>query len=73
MTEPSFNEMCNRAAAELPEGYEIEISLERGSGSIRLFDFFGNKRDFEIDGPFHGTLTAAIERAKEVAPTGEHP
>src|ERR1700730_4579565 len=35
---PGFNELVNRAAGDLPPGWEIVLRVENGYGGVELFD-----------------------------------
>lgn len=54
-----------RAAAELPVGYELRIELERDAGSVRLFDDMSEEIEIDADGPFSDQINSAIEAAME--------
>lgn len=60
---PSLEKVINDAAAKLPDGWTIEISIARGSEGIRLEGPNGNGV------PFDGTKTLAyaIQKAAERA------
>lgn len=47
----SMQEICNAVCEGLPEGYRIDIELERNSGTVRLFDPEGDEQtpDFCVD------------------------
>ncbi len=52
-----------RACGELPDGYEIELALERGAGTVRLIDLDGHPTDdFSGDG-FVDYINSAIDAA----------
>jgi hypothetical protein len=54
----------NRAARELPEGYELSIELERGAGTVRLYPHKGEPmHDFEAE-TFSGQINQAIDAAR---------
>lgn len=61
----TLEEEINRAAAELPEDWIIEICVEHGSGCLTLYDCTGNNCGFQADGPLVEQVTQAIEFAKE--------
>jgi hypothetical protein len=59
-----------RAAEQLPDGYEISIELERGSGVVRLFvpplgDDEGGEVKSDWDCDFADSINAALEHAIE--------
>ena len=59
----------NDAATRLPDGWQIDIELECGAGTVYLLDPFGDLIDFDEDSePFHEKIQAAIRRAIELAP-----
>lgn len=45
-----LGEAIERAARLLPDGYEILVRIERGSGIVELYDDEGNKPDSFVDG-----------------------
>jgi hypothetical protein len=61
------------AAGDLPEGYLMEIGIERGAGWVDLTDENGEKIDFDEDTDsgmtqrIRNSTAAAIEHAKEHA------
>jgi hypothetical protein len=63
---PVYNtDPVQRACGDLPEGWEIEISLELGSGSVYLIDPTGERIDIEhggecFDWAIHEAIDAAI-------------
>lgn len=53
-----------RAARDLPEGWELTINLERGAGWVEWTNDEGNTMGIEADGePFHQQINAAIDAA----------
>lgn len=56
-----------RAAGELPDGYEIHLEVERGAGTVRLYDPSGD----EVDGIEGDTIADEIIEAISIA-KGEH-
>ena len=46
MTEPKLIDVFNNAAKNLPEGFRIEIVIEKNGGSVSLLDPDGNDHDF---------------------------
>lgn len=66
-----FDEEClktgqqmQRAAGELPDGYEVVISLENGAGTVHLLDEFGDQVELDDD---HDGIASEIEEAIETA------
>lgn len=58
-----------RACAELPEGWQVQLDLEQGSGTVSVYDPHLNVVQFEpedCDG-FSYRVTGAIEQAKALA------
>lgn len=53
----------NRAARDLPEGWEIRIDLERGAGAVFLIDPDGNETMSEGGELFSDQINAAIDAA----------
>ena len=62
--ELSIGKAINRAARDLPEGWEIRIYLERYAGVVFLVDPDGNETMSENDGLFSDQISAAIDAAK---------
>lgn len=61
-----------RAARDLPEGYELTINLERGAGWVEWTNDQGNTMGIEADGePFHQQINSAIESAIKEAGNGD--
>lgn len=58
-----------RAAAELPDGYEIEITVERGAGSVYLHhpDGMSIGMDVDADNRIAAEINAAVDDAVESA------
>lgn len=56
-----------RAAAELPEGCDLHIDIERGAGTVRLYlpNSDASKSDFEGHDTFAGEINAATDWAIE--------
>lgn len=54
----------NRAARDLPEGWEIRIDLERGAGAVHLTDPEGKETMIDGSGElFSDQINAAIDAA----------
>ncbi|MDN7671295.1 hypothetical protein QZM22_01855 [Burkholderia oklahomensis] len=58
-----------RACEELPEGYEIEIMLERDAGTVDVCGPDGGRLDVDFDGTtfdwrVHAAIDAAIDAAR---------
>ncbi|HIH2745011.1 TPA: hypothetical protein ACYLN4_000680 [Burkholderia lata] len=64
---PIYNtDPVQRACGELPEGWEIRISLENGAGTIDVYDPNGNNIDFESDADhFDWRIHEAVDTALE--------
>lgn len=60
----------NRAAEELPEGYEISIDIERGAGIVELWDGEGDSRIIDSGEPFYAQINEAIDSAINAAAQG---
>lgn len=60
-----IGEEVQRAAADLPDGYEIEIHVEKGYGGVKLIDPDYKEHSFDdtVDGLSH-CITQAIEFAR---------
>ncbi|WP_244118703.1 hypothetical protein [Burkholderia gladioli] len=54
-----------RAAAELPHEYQLCIRLERGAGTVDVFDARGGALDFDCGG--HESMTDKISAATDAA------
>lgn len=62
--ELSIGKAINRAARDLPEGWEIRIDLERGAGVVHLTDPEGNETMIDGSGElFSDQINAAIDAA----------
>jgi hypothetical protein len=46
----SLEELANAACEHLPDGWELELKLERGSGGVTLFDPCGTDPEISFDG-----------------------
>lgn len=68
-----FYAACQRAAAELPFGYEIRVCLESGSGTVELCDPDGNvtHMDEDADDRLTAEVNAAIDAALALPAQGE--
>lgn len=68
------NDLMNLLAKELPEGYSIEVSVERGAGCVHLWlpDMDDEYECIHVDS-VETSMLLALKRAKELAsnPTGE--
>ncbi|WP_186214671.1 hypothetical protein [Burkholderia gladioli] len=66
---PIYNDdPVQRACGELPEGWEIRISLEKDAGTIDVYDSDGNNIDFQSDADhFDWRIHEAIDTALECA------
>ena len=62
--ELSIGKAINRAARDLPEGWEIRIDLERHAGVVFLIDPNGNETMSEGGELFSDQINAAIDAAK---------
>ena len=63
--ELSIGKAINRAARDLPEGWEIRIDLERGAGVVHLTDPEGNETMIDGSGElFSDQINAAIDAAR---------
>ena len=62
--ELSIGKAINRAARDLPEGWEIRIDLERGAGVVHLTDPDGNETMSEGGELFSDQINAAIDAAR---------
>ena len=57
-----------KLAGELPDGYLVELNIERGSAWVRLYLDGDRHEDIELDDSTMGArLLAALDRAKELA------
>lgn len=61
----SLEENINRAAAELPEGWIIEINVERGAGWVSLYDNEGMSVVICEDGTLSEQVSDAIDYARK--------
>lgn len=69
--ETSIGKAVNRAARDLPEGWEIRIDLERHAGVVHLIDPEGNETMIEGNGElFSDQISAAIDAASSQAKKG---
>lgn len=62
--ELSIGKAINRAARDLPEGWEIRIDLERHAGVVFLIDPDGNETMSEGGELFSDQINAAIDAAR---------
>jgi hypothetical protein len=62
-----FDDAANRAATELPEGWEIRISISLHGGGVDVVDPDGAKTDEHLEGPnaFAGAVVSCLEYAIE--------
>ncbi|MBP0714864.1 hypothetical protein ABXK61_16285 [Burkholderia sola] len=69
---PVYNtDPVQRACAELPDGYEIEILLERDAGTVDVCGPDGSRLDADFDeDTFDWKIHAAIDAAIDAARTG---
>ena len=68
--ELSIGKAINRAARDLPEGWEIRIDLERHAGVVFLIDPNGNETMSENGELFSDQINAAIAAARAQAKEG---
>lgn len=69
--ETSIGKAVNRAARDLPEGWEIRIDLERHAGVVHLIDPEGNETMIEGNGElFSDQISAAIDAASSQSKEG---
>lgn len=56
-----------RGAAELPDGWEVEITVERGAASVYLRDDDGETKAIDVDAGYRlpAEINAAIDAARE--------
>ena len=64
----TFNDLCNRAARDLPDGWRLVVELEQGSGTVELYDRHGEKFDFYFDEGIDEAVIEALEFAKQKGP-----
>lgn len=64
MTAPNLRNAIENAARTLPDGFRIEIVIEKNSGSVSLLDPDGNDHDFPSN---RECLTDEINDATEHA------
>lgn len=69
--ETNIGKAVNRAARDLPEGWEIRIDLERHAGVVHLIDPEGNETMIEGGGElFSDQISTAIDAARSQAKEG---
>jgi hypothetical protein len=69
--ETSIGKAVNRAALDLPEGWEIRIDLARHAGTVHLIDPEGSETMIEGGGdPFSDQISTAIDAARSQAKEG---
>ena len=68
MRDAKLGAAIDNACESLPDGFEIVISLECGSGVVSLFDPHGDERDYPSnhDEGAGGDIADALEYAKEL-------
>ena len=60
----AIGKAIERACADLPDGTEISVSLEKDAGTVTLIDQDGNEHEnFSTDYGFAGVLNEAIDTA----------
>ncbi len=59
----TFNDLCNRVAKELPDGWRLNIELEQGAGTVELYDRHGGKFDFDSFGEGIESISQAVLEA----------
>ncbi len=62
-----------RAAGELPDGYEIQVCVERGAGYVTMTDRDARTHSFDVDADnrLPAEINAAIDAARALERTGE--
>lgn len=61
-------DLFNRVCGELPDGYSIDIHLEKDSGDAELFDEYGEEIEFPSNREsLVGTILDALSYADQVA------
>ena len=60
-------DVFNKAAKELPDGFDIFIQLQRSSGTVRLESPDGDDLEFCHDGTIEQQILWAIEEAHRFA------
>lgn len=68
-----FYAACQRACAELPNGWEIRVCLEKDAGTVELCDPDGGSSymDVDADDRLTAEVHAAIDAAKATQPAGD--
>lgn len=67
MTEPNTHAAIENAAKNLPDGFRIEIVIEKDSGSVSLLDPDGNGHDFPSNREcLTDEINDAVEHAVEM-------
>lgn len=61
----TLEENINRAAADLPHGWEIAIRVELDAGWVELSDPDGNSVELGFDGTINEQVSEAISYARE--------
>lgn len=60
----SIGRAVQRACADLPEGSEVVIHLEKGAGTVYMTDWDGNEYDhFQSDDGFGDVINQAVDGA----------
>lgn len=60
----TFMEACNVVCRDLPEGWSIEVTLQRDSGWVSLFDIDGGDVEYPCN---HESISQALADALEHA------
>lgn len=62
----ALHDAVERAAEQLPEGWQIDIQIELDGASVYLFDEYGDSHDYPVgDGHLAGEVLDALEYALE--------
>lgn len=61
----TLDELANYAAANLPEGWEIDCTISAGVGDVRLFDPLANRIELCCDDSMEEQVMQAVSYARE--------
>lgn len=67
-----LSELVQKAAGELPEGWNIRVDIERYAGTVSLEDPDGNDVELAGDGLIEENFEKALNKALQLAVVDSH-